>query len=168
MRGLPFFKAKNKPQFAGLNFSDGGGGGGSSSLPIASADTLGGVKIGEGIDVSSDGTISASGGLTLSNTETVIGSLFGKPLYAKVFHFDTQSSSFSFDVGMNCIVKFVYGSGIYDNSYGCLSTPKASSGAYDIQATPSYGSSGTSVYISTGNSLITNYDILVVYTKTTD
>lgn len=37
MRGLPFFKAKNKPQFAGLNFSDagssggGGGGGGGSS-----------------------------------------------------------------------------------------------------------------------------------------
>lgn len=35
MRGLPFFKPKNKPQFAGMNFSDasGGGGGGGGSLP---------------------------------------------------------------------------------------------------------------------------------------
>lgn len=35
MRGLPFFKPKNKPQFAGLNFSEvssGGGGGGSSHI----------------------------------------------------------------------------------------------------------------------------------------
>ena len=31
-------------------------------LPIASASTLGGVKIGSGIEVTSDGTISASGG----------------------------------------------------------------------------------------------------------
>lgn len=30
MRGLPFFKPKNKPQFAGMNFSDASGGGGSS------------------------------------------------------------------------------------------------------------------------------------------
>lgn len=28
MRGLPFFKPKNTPQFAGLNFSESGGGGG--------------------------------------------------------------------------------------------------------------------------------------------
>ena len=36
MRGLPFFKPKNKPQFAGFNFSDtsssGGGGGGDTSF----------------------------------------------------------------------------------------------------------------------------------------
>lgn len=44
MRGLPFFKPKNKPQFAGLNFSDasssggGGGGGGGSTFPDLSTD----------------------------------------------------------------------------------------------------------------------------------
>ena len=36
----------------------GGGGGGGYVLPTASADTLGGVKIGEGVDVAEDGTIS--------------------------------------------------------------------------------------------------------------
>lgn len=37
------------------------GAGGSSSLPIASASTLGGVKIGSGINVAEDGTISSPG-----------------------------------------------------------------------------------------------------------
>ena len=39
-----------------------GSGGGSGDLPIASADSLGGVKIGGGISVTSDGTISTGGG----------------------------------------------------------------------------------------------------------
>ena len=37
----------------------GGGGGGSYVLPIASSDTLGGVKIGDGIEIDAEGTISA-------------------------------------------------------------------------------------------------------------
>lgn len=40
----------------------GGNGGGSYTLPVASATTLGGVKIGSGVNVTSDGTISVSGG----------------------------------------------------------------------------------------------------------
>lgn len=39
-----------------------GGGGGLYILPIASSTTLGGVKIGDGISIGDDGTISASGG----------------------------------------------------------------------------------------------------------
>lgn len=39
----------------------GGGGGGSYVLPVASADTLGGVKIGDGIEIDAEGTISAEG-----------------------------------------------------------------------------------------------------------
>lgn len=42
--------------------ADGTGGGSSYTLPVASASTLGGVKIGSGINVTGDGTISASGG----------------------------------------------------------------------------------------------------------
>lgn len=38
------------------------GGGGSYTLPVASSTTLGGVKIGDGITIGDDGTISASGG----------------------------------------------------------------------------------------------------------
>lgn len=41
---------------------NGGGGGGSYVLPVASSDTLGGVKIGSGITIDSGGTISAQGG----------------------------------------------------------------------------------------------------------
>jgi len=39
-------------------YVSGGGGGGTYVLPVASATTLGGVKIGNGIDVTKDGTIS--------------------------------------------------------------------------------------------------------------
>lgn len=59
MRGMPFFKPKKGVQFAGQNFSDGdGGGGGSYVLPTATADRLGGVKVGSGVTVQEDGTIS--------------------------------------------------------------------------------------------------------------
>lgn len=61
MRGMPFFKPKKGVQFAGQNFSDGdGGGGGSYVLPTATADRLGGVKVGSGVTVQEDGTISVS------------------------------------------------------------------------------------------------------------
>lgn len=39
--------------------------GGSGDLPIASADTLGGVKVGEGLSIDSDGVLSASGGILI-------------------------------------------------------------------------------------------------------
>lgn len=41
---------------------EGGGGGDPYVLPTATAERLGGVKIGDGINVSEDGTISVSGG----------------------------------------------------------------------------------------------------------
>ena len=37
----------------------GGSGGGSYTLPTASADTLGGIKVGENISIAPDGTLSA-------------------------------------------------------------------------------------------------------------
>lgn len=45
---------------ADMNISDASGGGG--DLPIASANTLGGVKIGEGLNITSEGVLSSSGG----------------------------------------------------------------------------------------------------------
>lgn len=59
MRIMPFMKRKKGLQFAGIGLDTGGGGGG-GSLPIASSDVLGGVKIGSGVNVASDGTISVS------------------------------------------------------------------------------------------------------------
>lgn len=40
----------------------GGGGGGITEIPIASADTLGGIKVGEGLEITEDGVLSALGG----------------------------------------------------------------------------------------------------------
>lgn len=41
---------------------NGGGGGGGYVLPAATAETLGGIKVGEGLSVTEDGTLSAQGG----------------------------------------------------------------------------------------------------------
>lgn len=38
-------------------------------LPTASATQLGGVKVGDGLSVAADGTVSTSGGQTLANDE---------------------------------------------------------------------------------------------------
>lgn len=55
LRSLPFFKAKKGWQFAGGGLSADGGGGG--SLPIATTETLGAVRVGYGLNVSNDGTL---------------------------------------------------------------------------------------------------------------
>lgn len=44
-----------------IDFSNIGGGGGGYVLPVATSNTLGGVKIGEGININSAGTISVTG-----------------------------------------------------------------------------------------------------------
>jgi len=61
VRTMPYTEAEGKPQFAGMG-SGGSGGGEHYTLPTATASRLGGVKIGSGVTVSEDGTISVSGG----------------------------------------------------------------------------------------------------------
>jgi len=68
MRIMPFMKRKKGVQFAGIGLDTGGGGGG--SLPIASADTLGAVKIGENLSITSEGLLSAEGGSGEPNFST--------------------------------------------------------------------------------------------------
>ena len=62
MRVLPFFKPKKGWHVAGTNLETDSGGG-SYVLPTASADTLGGVKIGEGVTIDDNGVLSANGGV---------------------------------------------------------------------------------------------------------
>ena len=94
MRGIPFFKGKKGVQFAGANFDSGGSGGSSYVLPAATSDTLGGVKIGTGLSVTKDGTLSASGGggggtISYSTTPVKIGTwVNGKDVYRKVMIFN--------------------------------------------------------------------------------
>ena len=59
------------------------GSGGIGNIPIASADTVGGVKIGEGINVTEDGTISTTINM-LSNTDYLTNkTLNGRPVYMR-------------------------------------------------------------------------------------
>lgn len=58
LRSLPFFKAKKGWMFAGGGLSADGGGGG--SLPIATTETLGAVRVGSGLNVANDGTLTTS------------------------------------------------------------------------------------------------------------
>ena len=74
MRIMPFMKRKKGIQFAGVGLDTGGGGGGTYVLPSATSETLGGIKVGSGLSVTSDGTLSTSGGgggsgVTFSTTE---------------------------------------------------------------------------------------------------
>lgn len=76
MRIMPFMKRKKGVQFAGIGLDTGGGGGGSYVLPPATYSTLGGVKVGTGLEVAEDGTLSSSGGgggLNYSSTPVKIG-----------------------------------------------------------------------------------------------
>ena len=60
VRQMPFQKGTGGPQYAGLGIGGSGGGGSSYTLPTATASRLGGVKIGDNVDVTEDGTISVN------------------------------------------------------------------------------------------------------------
>ena len=74
--------------------------GGMSELPIASTEILGGVKIGENLSITEDGTLNAEasgtsvlspGAVLYDMKEKVIGKwINGKPLYQKVIPFTTN------------------------------------------------------------------------------
>ena len=88
MRIMPFMKRKKGVQFAGIGLDTGGGGGGSYVLPTATANRLGGVKVGSGLEVTSDGTLSTSGGggVAYSTTEHTVGTwLDGSIVYERTF-----------------------------------------------------------------------------------
>ena len=73
--------------------------GGMSELPIASVETLGGIKIGENLTITEDGTLNAEasgtsvlspGAILYDTEEKIVGKwINGKPLYQKVIPFTT-------------------------------------------------------------------------------
>ena len=87
MRIMPFMKRKKGVQFAGIGLDTGGGGGGSYVLPPATSNTLGGVKVGTGLEVTEDGILSSSGGggvnYSTTRQDTGIKDINGDTVYSK-------------------------------------------------------------------------------------
>ena len=89
VRSMPYAEAEGKPQFAGMGSGGSSGGGSGYTLPVASSSTLGGVKVGTGLSITENGVLSATGGsggggITISTTETAIGTYNGQTLYSKI------------------------------------------------------------------------------------
>ena len=121
MRIMPFMKRKKGVQFAGIGLDTGGGGGGGSYvLPTATRTRLGGVKVGTGLEVAEDGTLSTSGGGggqsdTYTADEVEVGTWFGSPLYRKAYNGAIPSA------GVPCITfdgynKAVFAYGMFKHS----------------------------------------------------
>lgn len=92
MRMLPFMKRKKGVQFAGIGFDTGGGGGG--ALPIASTETLGGIKVGNNLTIAEDGTLSAEsgGGVSFADAEHEVGMYGTRKLFSRTFTSTVASS----------------------------------------------------------------------------
>lgn len=98
-----------------------GGGGGGYVLPVASAETLGGVKVGDNLSIDENGVLSAEGGgssmhtYSMSEQEVAIW-IDGSTLYEKTFvckkagvdQLTYTNSSYAIDV-LNMADAFVYG-----------------------------------------------------------
>jgi len=77
------------------NGGSSGEGGSSYELPIASADTLGGIKVGENLSIDENGVLSATAGSGEAENEVYSTSevktnkvwIDGKPIYRKVINF---------------------------------------------------------------------------------
>ena len=84
VRQMPYQKGNGKPQYAGMGIGGSGSGGGSTYvLPKASADTLGGIKVGARLSINSDGVLSASDqsySLPTASAETLGGVKVGTGL----------------------------------------------------------------------------------------
>lgn len=76
---------------------------GSSDLPIASKTTLGGVKIGNGIDVTSDGTISADTNIPVNSfiTKTDLKKIYDAYTSGKNYNVYNTYEEFSMDAGFS-------------------------------------------------------------------
>ena len=158
MRIMPFMKRKKGVQFAGVGL-DTGGGGNPYVLPTATANRLGGVKVGSGLTVEEDGTLSASGGgggseIDYTTTEKKAGYKFkGSDVYCKLYTVNQSvatsgSVTVASDLGMNDAVI----DALYTSDMGVI--------PYRISAT--YGSV---VFVNLGNTGIQLKDIVLFYIK---
>lgn len=147
-----------------------GGGGGGYVLPVATDETLGGVKIGEGLSITEGGVLSADSGVVdYSTTEQATGQKWidGKAIYRKVIAnvSDQATIATNVDTIVNCIIarhgtssdsnRHVFGDGFTVNDGGSI-----------LLDTTTH-SATYAVWASTGGSLDKAADhIIIEYTKT--
>lgn len=139
------------------------------ALPIASAETLGGVKVGEGLSITENGVLSADGqAVDYSTTEYATGQKWidGKEIYGKVSTNVANESIIAADVDtiVNCIIarhgastdanRHVFGDGFTINDGGSI---YLNTDTHEAQY---------AVWASTGGSLDKAADhIIIYYTK---
>ena len=160
MRGLPFFKGKKGPQFAGMNFSNDTSGG-SYTLPTATASRLGGVKIGTGISVEEDGTISASsgGGVGYSTTEVNTGLKWtdGKDIYKRTFMNVSGNSYIQTEIMVDTFIA----DELNGNGVGGVQVTQNN---HDYGLSTYYAESAHMFYVNAGSG-VSNINVTLYYTK---
>ena len=96
-----------------ISSTGGGGGGGSYELPIASNNTLGGIKVGANLTITEDGTLNAEAGGSTGGTEYIAGAgiriednvISSKPTYFFTLS-QSPGSSFSLDTNVEAAEAF--------------------------------------------------------------
>lgn len=119
-RGDTFVDASDKPAIIKkgneLTFTDDFKAGGGADLAPATAETLGGVKVGNGLNVASDGTLSVAG-VDYSTTEHLTGRKWidGKDIYEKTIKFTptTTVGNVDIDASIDELVSF---DGVYHDA----------------------------------------------------
>lgn len=105
-RGDTFVDISNKPAIIKrgneLTFTDNFKVGGGVVLAPATAETLGGVKVGNGLNVASDGTLSIAGGV-YSTDEVDTGKKWidGKPIFTRVINYTGALSNTAVTLASN-------------------------------------------------------------------
>lgn len=150
---------------------------GGYTLPKASTTELGGVKVGIGLSIASDGTLSSNSANVYSTDETVIGTwIDGKPLYRKVY-----AGTYTERIAVDTWVELVDLTGLdYDyirthfDYHPYEDANNVSTSVHNGNTTAPYGVAqkvrGTKfmILVSPSPVAINKYYLTVEYTKTTD
>lgn len=170
-RGDTFVNTNDKPAIIrsgnALTFTEHFKAGGGADLAPATANTLGGVKVGNGLNVASDGTLSVAG-VDYSTTEHLTGRKWidGKDIYEKTIHANdvtlTTTSVIDATIKSNTIDTLVSIIGTVKDDEGSIYECYVSS---TDRVVPVVNINGVTLLIS--NVIVKGYDITIQYTKPT-
>lgn len=152
----------------GLNNSSG-----ITELPIASAETLGGIKVGKNLSITEDGTLNAkaSGGShNYSTEERVVGTwIDGKPLYEKVITFSlTGSGNLSYPHNIENLHEIHFISMLHGNNENGIKTCRTYVPWYNEASIYLDEITTTDILVYHNSNRTEFYEFILRYTKTTD